>query len=251
MLIAILLPLLLPTRVPPAKPAWTGEFTITMKGSGAIDRPLGGGGNMHVTWKVDRVARGRIVLDRSFKGGGIAGTPNTRDTLRYETWIADAAQPIEMIVSDTGSYLGPVGTPRQIGLDVARYTCPSKDGADPKAQVRSAILQFDYEQETFQFEAPRFYSRCDVSYLRTPKRGPAEWMAKSPFDIESRPVELQFEIVHKLAPLDEWRVMKGRFPKGATEVVLTRTMVFQWMNPIETPKAPVTAELQLVLRRSS
>ena len=43
--------------------------------------------------------------------------------------------------------------------------------------------------------------------------------------------------------------MKGRFPKGATEVVLTRTLVFPWSNPIETPKAPVTAGLQLVLRR--
>ena len=51
-------------------------------------------------------------------------------------------------------------------------------------------------------------------------------------------------------PLDEWRVMKGTFTKGATEVVLTRSFTFEWMHPIAGRKAPVTAEWQLVLRRT-
>ncbi|MBK8057960.1 MAG: hypothetical protein IPK33_08785 [Gemmatimonadetes bacterium] len=251
MLIALLLPVLLQPRVAAPKPAWTGDFTITMKGSGTIDQRTSTGVNQQVTWKVDRVARGRIVLDRSFKGGGIAGTPNTRDTLRYETWIADSKQPIEMQVSDSGTYFGPIVTPKNITLDVARYSCPAKDAKDSKGQVRSSILQFDFEQGTYAWEAPRFFSRCDVSYLRTPKRGPAEWMAKAPFDLESGPVELEFEMVHKMNPLDEWRVMKGTFAKGGTEVVLSRSFVFEWMHPIAGRQAPVNVDLQLVLRRSN
>lgn len=250
MLIAILLPLLLQTKAAAPTPAWTGDFTITMKGGGTIEQRLPSGGSMRVTWKVDRVAKGRIVLDRSFKGGGIAGTANTRDTLRYETWIADSRQPIEMIVNDSATYFGPTATPRNITLDVARYRCPAKGEPDPKAQVRSSILQFDFDQGTFAFESPRFFSRCDVSYLRTPTQGPPEWMAKPPFDLESRPVEIEFEMIHKMNPLDEWRVMRGSFTKGATEVVLSRTFTFEWMHPIAGRKAPVTAELQLVLRRS-
>lgn len=38
----------------------------------------------------------------------------------------------------------------------------------------------------------------EVRRPRTPtvKRWAAEWMAKEPFELESRPVELQFEIMH-------------------------------------------------------
>ena len=250
MLIALLLPVLLQTKVAASKPAWTGDFTLTVRGGGTIEERLPAGGKMQVTWKVDRVARGRIVLDRMFKGGGIAGTPNTRDTLRYETWIADSRQPIEMLVNDSATYFGPIASPRNITLDVARYRCPAQGESDPKAQVRSSILQFDVEQGSYAFESPRIFSRCDVSYLRTPKQGPPEWMAKAPFDLESRPVDLEFEMIHKMNPLDEWRVMKGTFTKGATEIVLTRSFTFEWMHPIAGRKAPVTAELQLVLRRT-
>jgi hypothetical protein len=250
MLIALLLPVLLQTKVAAPKPAWTGDFTLTVRGSGTIDERLSAGGKMQVTWKVDRVARGRIVLDRMFKGGGIAGTPNTRDTLRYETWIADSRQPIEMLVNDSATYFGPIAAPKHIALDVARYRCPAQGESDLMAQVRSSILQFDFDQGSYAFESPRFLSRCDVSYLRTPKQGPPEWMAKAPFDLESGPVDFQFEMVHKMNPLDEWRVMTGRFAKGATEVVLSRSFTFEWMHPIAGRPALVTAELQLVLRRS-
>ncbi|MFN8668051.1 MAG: hypothetical protein U0164_12810 [Gemmatimonadaceae bacterium] len=113
-----------------------------------------------------------------------------------ETWNANGAQPIEMSANDSGSDLGPIGTPKSIGLDGARYSCPAKDAAGAKAEVRSGVLQFDYEQERFGFEAPRFFIRCDVSYRRTPTRWAAEWLAKEPFELESRPVELQFEIMN-------------------------------------------------------
>jgi hypothetical protein len=250
MLLRLLLPVLLQSPTTPAAPVWSGELTLTMKGNGTVEKTLSTGVRAQVTWKVDRIARGRIVLDQSFKGGGIAGTPNTRDTLRYETWIANSRQPLMMQVSDTATYHGPIADPKNIVLDVARYTCPARDAKDPMGQVRSSILQFDYEKGTFSFEAPRLFNRCDVGYLRTPVRGSAQWMARVPFELESRPIELEFEMVHKMNPLAEWRVMTGPFSRGATEVVLSRTFVFQWMHPLEGVKVPIEADLQLVLRRS-
>jgi hypothetical protein len=89
MLIALFLPVFLQPRAAAPKPAWTGDFTVTMKGSGTIDERTSPGQTMHYIWKVGRVASGCIVLDRSFKGGATFGTCNTRDALRYGTWIAD------------------------------------------------------------------------------------------------------------------------------------------------------------------
>ncbi|MCC7132394.1 MAG: hypothetical protein IT352_07115 [Gemmatimonadales bacterium] len=250
MLRAFLLPILLQAKAAAPGPSWTGDLTLTMKGQGSIEKTLSNGLRMQVTWKVDRVARGTVVLDRMFKGGGIAGTPDTRDTVRYETWIANSRQPLVMQVDDTTTYFGPIGTPKQIGLDVGRYRCPAADAKTPVGQIRSSILQFDYQKGTYSFESPRLFNRCETSYLRTPKRGPPEWMAKAPFDLESGPVELEFEMVHKMVPLAAWRVMSGPFSKGATEIVLSRSLVFQWMHPIEGMAAPVNTELQLVLRKS-
>ena len=153
MLRALLLPILLQAKAVAPGPSWTGELTLTMKGHGTVEKTLSTGVRMQVTWKVDRVARGTVVLDRMFKGGGIAGTPNTRDTVRYETWIANSRQPLVMEVNDTATYFGPVGTPKQIALDVARYRCPAADARDPAGQLRSSILQFDYEKGTYSFEA--------------------------------------------------------------------------------------------------
>ncbi|MGE0443237.1 MAG: hypothetical protein AB7S39_22350 [Gemmatimonadales bacterium] len=240
------LTLLLQTKAAAPKPMWTGNLTLVIKGAGRIDAPLGGV-KRHVTWKVDRSATGTVVLDRMFKGGGIAGTPNTRDTTRYETWIANASQPLTMQVSDTGTYFGQMGAPTQIGLDVIRVTCPSAASPDFVGQLRSSILQFDYEQGTYSWEAPRLYTKCDTSTLRTPKAGPAAWRAKAPFELVS-PVELQFEMVHRLFDLDGWTVITGPFKKGDTEIVMSRKLTFRWGTPLE-EKSPVEAELTLVLRK--
>ena len=250
MLRALLLPILLQAKAATPSPSWTGDLTLTMKGQGTIEAARSDGVQMRVTWKVDRVAKGTVVLDRMFKGGGIAGTPNTRDTARYETWIANSRQPLTMVVDDTTTYDGPIPVASRIALDVGRYRCPAKDAPTPVGQLRSSILQFDYEKGTYQFESPRLFNRCEVSYIRTPKRGPPEWMEKAPFELESRPIELEFEMVHKMTPLEEWRIMSGAFTKGATEVVLSRSFVFQWMHPIAGKPAPVNAELQLVLRKT-
>ncbi len=246
MVVVLLLSLLLQPKPAAPKPAWTGELTLTIKGSGTIDLPRPK--KLRVTWNVDRTATGTVVLDRMFKGGGIAGTPNTRDTMRYETWIANSSQPLIMQVKDTGSYFGP--TPSgAITLDVVRLTCPSKTAPGAVGQIRSSTLQFDYEKGTYSWEAPRLFTKCDTSNLRTPVSGPADWMSRAPFDLAAGPVELAFEMIHWLNPLNEWMVMKGTFQKGATEVVVSRTLAFTWMHPLVQP-APVTAELTLVLRKT-
>jgi hypothetical protein len=190
-----------------------------------------------------------VILDQTFKGAGIARTESARDTTRYETWIARSAQPLEMTVRDTGSYTGPVGTARTYALDRARYTCPAADRPDARGQIRSGILQFDRVKGTYAFETPRLFTRCDVSYLRTPTRGDAAWMARGPFEMMSSPIELEFAMTQMLAPLESWRIITGPAPADATELTLSRRFTFQWMNPTDDGKAPVTAELTLVLRR--
>ncbi|HEX4936433.1 MAG TPA: hypothetical protein VFV33_24800, partial [Gemmatimonadaceae bacterium] len=215
-----------------------------------VEEPSPRIGRRRTTWKVDRVANGRVVLDRMFKGAGLSRTPNRNDTLRYETWIADASQPLEMQVSDTGTYYGPIpGAGLAVTLDLTRITCPTKTSKARPAQIRSSILQFDYEQGTYTWETPRLITACDESTLRTPKLGSADWMAKAPFDIASDPVPLEFEMVHRLTWPDEWYRVTGPFTKGDTEIVLSRSFDFTWNNPIAKP-APVKGELVLVLRRT-
>ncbi len=244
MLTPILLAVMFQTKPPVPKPMWTGELTLTLKGNGTIEEPYPKIGKRRVTWKVDRTARGRVVLDHMFKGGGIAGTPSTRDTVRYETWIANAAQPLDLQVSDTGTYYGP--TPSgAIALDLIRITCPTTTPNARPGQIRSSILQFDYEKGTYSWETPRLFTTCNQSHLRTLLENPN----RKPFELVSGPVALEYEIVHQHDPLEAWAHVNGTFKKGDTEIVLSRTFEFRWQHPI-VAKAPVKAELVLVLRKT-
>ncbi|MFN8574745.1 MAG: hypothetical protein U0132_22010 [Gemmatimonadaceae bacterium] len=246
----VLLAILLQAKQGPAKPMWSGELTLTIAGNGAVEEPAPKIGHSRSTWKVDRVARGRVVLDHMFKGSGIAGSPNARDTLRYETWIADASQPLEMQVNDTGTYYGPIpGVGTTITLDSKKITCPTTTAKARPARIRSSILQLDYEKGTYTWETPRLISACDESNVRTPKIGNAEWMKKAPFDLASDPVPLEFEMIHRLNWPADWEHVTGSFKKGDTEIVLTRSFAFTWQHPLIKP-APVKADLVLVLRRS-
>jgi len=249
MLIPILMAAMLQTKAAAATPMWAGDLTLTIKGNGTIEQPYPTIGKRRVTWKVDRAARGRVVLDKMFKGGGIAGTPNTRDTVRYETWIANASQPLEMTVRDTGTYYGPIpGAGLQVTLDVMRITCPTTSPKARPGQIRSSILQLDYEKGTYTWETPRLFTACDQSDLRTPKLGPPAWMSRPPFELRSPPVELEYEMGHQTSMFNDWRQISGTFSKGATEIVLSRTIDLAWQHPLDV-KAPVKAELTLVLKR--
>lgn len=233
-----------------AQGSWSGDFVLTIKGSGVNEvavAPLPGG-KARMTWAVERSARGRIVLDRMFKGAGIARTPDSRNTDRYETWVASGAQPLEMVVNDHGTFYGfiPSG---HVALDETNYRCPMPDARHPTGQVRSGILQFDRLTGTWSFETGRMIHRCATSKLRTPKHGPPDWLAKAPFDLLSNAFELEFEIWHGLDPLDEFHLMTGKYAEGASELVLSRRFTFNWSSPF-TEKAPVHGVLELVLRKS-
>ena len=234
----------------PAKPMWSGELTLTIRGNGTLEEPLPGVGKLRTTWKVARTAAGRVVLDHMFKGGGIARTPNTRDTLRYETWIADASQALVMQVSDTGTYYGPIpGSGLSVTLDLTRIACPTRTAKARAGQIRSSILQFDYEKGTYTWETPRLFTVCDLTTTRAPKLGPPAWVNKPPFELESDTLPLEYEMVHNLSWPDEWYHVTGSFKKGDTEIVVSRAFEFSWRHPLSKP-APVNAELVLVLRRT-
>ena len=225
--------------------SWRGDFTLTIKGQGRVANALIIG-----TWKVDRQARGTIVLDRSFRGGGIAGTESTRDTVRYQTWIANARQPIEMQVHDTGSFYGPLFSPKNIRLDTQRYTCPAPGRADARGEVASGILQFDYQKGTVTFETPRIYSACEQYMQRAFVKGPPEWTAKAPIMLQQG-VDGAFEMVHGLVTPAEWVRITAPYTAGQTEVVLSRSFPFAW--PLQTemfPPGRLEAELVLVLRKT-
>ncbi len=229
----------------PSAGTWRGDFTITIKGSGRVANEL-----IKATWTVDRMAAGTIVLDRTFRGGAIAGTPNTRDTSRYESWIANAKRPITMQVHDSGTFYGPLFSPKNIRLDTQRWTCPAAGSSDASGKVASAILQFDYQAGTFTFETPRFYAKCDLYHRREFVKGPPEWMAKAPVMLSS-PVDVEFEIIHQLMQPAEWFKISGPFKAGQTEIVLTRTFPFKW--PLQTemfPGGALDAQLVLVLRKT-
>jgi hypothetical protein len=232
-------------QTPAPAGSWSGEFTLAIKGQGLVANSV-----INATWKVDRVARGTLVLDRSFRGAGIAGTPNARDTSRYETWVTDRRRPIIMQVNDSGTFYGPLFGRDNIRQDTQRWQCPATGSSSATGQVASAILQLDFQNGTFSFESPRIFARCDLYFRRDFVKGPKESAAKPSLMLENG-VDPAFEIIHRLNQPGEWRVITGAFRAGQGEIVLSRTFAFTW--PLQTemfPGGKLEAELVLVLRRA-
>lgn len=233
-----------------ANGSWSGDFVLTIRGSGSDELavPRLPGGKARATWDVNRTVRGRMVLDRMFKGSGIAGTADGRNLDRFETWIAARPQVIDMEVDDHGTYFGIVssGHPAQ---DKTVFKCPVPDERRPTGQLRSSILQFDKRQGSWTLEIGRMIHRCATSTLRTPQFGPPSWSSRPPFEQRPNAHELEFEIWHGLYPLDEYHQMTGPYRDGDTELVLTRDFTFHWARGLSA-KAPVPARFELVLRKS-
>lgn len=242
--VTLLTGFLFTTVAPAQKPNWSGDFTLTIRGEDKLDKPP-----IRASWKVDRVARGRIVLDRMFKGAGLARTENSRDTSRYETWVADSSQPAEIRVNDSGTFYGPFFNPKKIRLDTIEWTCPARSAPGAKGQVRSSILQFDYVKGTYTLEAPRIYTNCDTFTRREFVQGPPEWTGQPPLMLE-KGMDPAFEVIHRLVAPAEWTRITGPFRAGQTEIVLSRKFPFEWPLQTESYRAPLDAELTLVLRKS-
>lgn len=222
---------------------WTGDLTLTIKGQGSFDD-----GTIKASWNVNRVARATVVLDRMFRGGGIAGTRDTRNTERYETWIATGSQPAQLDIDDSGEFDGPMFHPKNFRRDTMRWTCPSKTAPRP-GQLRTSILQIDHHEGTVTWEVPRIFTACD-KYLRFDFHKGLPDFVKNGTRMNEDGVELGFEVVHRLTAPKEWHQLTVPFKEGQTEIVLSRKLRFEWPLRTEGRRAPLDGELTLVLRKS-
>lgn len=247
LLVAVLLAL--PLLLARAKESWSGDFVLTIKGRGSDELavPRLPGGKARASWDVDRTVRGRMVLDRMFKGSGIAGTPDGRNLERFETWVATSTQVIEMEVNDHGSFFGIVSSGHP-ALDKTVFRCPEPEARHPNGRLRASILQFDKLKGTWTLETGRMIHRCATSTLRTPQYGPPSWSSRPPFEQRPYAHELEFEIWQGFYPLTEFHWMTGPHTEGATELVLSRDFTFHWARGLSA-KAPVPGRLDLVLRK--
>lgn len=232
----------------PSAPAetWSGEFSISIKGSGSATGP----GPSTGKWSIAREAKGTVVLDRTFRGAGIARTPDSKNLERYETWISDTKRPIEMKVHDLVNVRGPLFDPKQIRYDTFRYHCPKDPNSTEwqAAKVGSSILQFDHKNGVFEFEMPRFYARAQTHFKREFVQGPKSWTSKSPI-VEDRE-ELEFEIIHGLTQPKEWFKLSGPFKAGQREIVIERKFNFGPPLGASIQNQKVPATFKLVLRKS-
>ena len=199
---------------------WEGEFVFTISGTGRASGPSPNFG----TWNINREAKGKIVLAKSFRGGGIAGTKDTNNLKRYETWIADAKLPIQIQIHDSIVVYGPLFSASNIRNDTTKVDCPPLDSKEKWqiGKVASSILQFDERNGSFEFESPRIYGKAQHSFSREFVKGPSSWTKKEPILNKSEPLE--YEMIHDLNQPKEWFFVKGKYKVGQKEVVLTREL---------------------------
>jgi hypothetical protein len=242
-LIAVLLAMACTSAPAQTGGPWTGELTLTIRGQGSFDD-----GTIKANWNVDRKARATVVLDRMFRGGGIAGTQDTRNTERYETWIPNRSQPGQLEIDDSGEFDGPLFHPRNFRRDTMRWTCPSRTGPRP-GQLRASVLQIDHHEGTVTWEVPRLFTACD-KYVRFDFHKGLPEFVRNGTRMNEDGVELEFDVVHRLSPSKAWRHLTVPFKPGQTEIVLSRTLQFEWPLRTESRRAPLDGELTLVLRKS-
>jgi len=241
--LALVLALACTSALAQAGGAWTGDLTLTIKGQGRLDD-----GTVKASWSVNRVARATVVLERMFRGGGIAGTPDTRNAERYETWVADRSQPAQLDIDDRGEFDGPFFHPRNHRRDTMRWTCPSKTQPRP-GQLRASILQIDHQQGTVTWEVPRIFTACDL-YVRFDFHKGLPDFVRNGTRMNEDGVDPAFEVVHRLNAPKAWWHLTVPFKEGQTEVVLSRKLRFEWPLRTEGHRAPLDGELTLVLRKS-
>lgn len=223
---------------------WRGDFTLTIQGQGKAKGPSPNTGN----WDIHREARGTIILDRSFAGGGIAGTSDSNNTTRYQAWVSTSKRPIEMRIRDTIGVYGPLFAPNQIRQDTYRYTCPLEATKEwQPGKVGTPILQFDLKEGTYTFESPRIYAQVEDHFHRDFVKGPPKWTSTKPID--KKVMELEFEMIHGLNQPKEWFKMSGPYRPDMKKIVLTRSLPFSVPLGASIPGQALKAEWKLVLEK--
>lgn len=233
---------------PPLANTWTGEMVLRINGKGRAEGAKPSWGE----WDINREVRGTITFDRTFRGAGIAGTPDSRNEKRYETWVSDARLAIKMKVNDRTVIYAPLHSPTNIRHDTTLVNVPPKgttteDGwMTGKAEL--PILQIDHQTGTFIYESPRFYTKGFRHFTRKFVKGSPDWVKNKPLVQEEFPIE--YEVRFDLMQPTEWFKISGKFAPGQKEVVLSRKFKFSPVLGASIKDQPLNAEMTLVLRRS-
>jgi hypothetical protein len=220
--------------------SWSGDFTFVFKSEGKAAKHKSTG-----YWKVDREAKGTITLDQRIEGAGIAGTTDSSNEARYESWIS-IKRPIEMRIKDEFGLKGPLFAPNEIRRDTTRLTCPPNGEGWQRGNVGSPILQFDRKQGTFMFESPRIFAKTHMYFRREFISGPPKWMANPTLIKEQDDIE--FEMIHELGQPTEWFKISGPFKEGQAEVVLSRKFPFTAKLGVDIVGQKIEGVLTLVLK---
>lgn len=225
--------------------SWSGEFHIRISGKGKLK----GKGYEQGEWLIDREAKGTITVDRKIAGGAIAGTPDTNNTDRYESWISNSKLPYQIRVNDKILVVGPLFNPNNIRRDTWMYQTPiEKSQLWQEGKVGSSTLQLDLKESKFVFESPRFEATTRKYFQREFIIGPKSWTSRKPL-LEDKS-ELGFEIIHGLNQPKEWFRISGAFKAGQKEIVLTRRFPFTVPLASTFPGQKLDAELKLVLKKT-
>lgn len=234
--------LLLPPSAQPT--GWEGEFVMTVRGEGSIKK-----GPATARWKIDREARGKIVLDRRIEGAVVALSPDRNNKERYESWIGSGKVPFTMHVRDEIIERGPLFNPKEIRRDTTRLTCPdpANGGTVGQGALGWPVLQIDLQTGRYTWEAPRIEAPTRSFFQREFVEGPKAWTNRQP--IVQDKLDLGFQIIHKLNQPKEWFSFSGSFDKDATQITLTRSFPFTVMLMAGLTPPKVDTQLTLILRR--
>ncbi|MBX7131312.1 MAG: hypothetical protein K1X67_01405 [Fimbriimonadaceae bacterium] len=223
---------------------WRGDFVLTIRGEGSTRNATS-----TARWKIDREARGTVVLDRPIEGAALSRTPDGRNTTRYESWIGSKTLPISVRIEDEVVQRGPLFSPKEIRKDTLRVTCPAgPKKATLNGELGWPTLQFDRQEGTFTWEAPRIEAPSQYYFLREFVEGPKAWTSKPALKTDE--LQLGFQIIHQLNQPSDWLRFSGRFKQGQTEIILTRKFAFTPMLMVGLTPGKLDAQLTLVLRKS-
>lgn len=225
---------------------WTGDFVITIRGKGRVDKPK----PSWADWDINRESRGTIIFDRTFKGAAIARTEDSKNLERYETWLADKHYAAQIKAHDAVHLYGPLFEAHNHRFDTSIFNCPPKSAPTPdgwqKAEIMLPILQLDYGKNEFLFEMPTIYGKGHVSEVRKFVKGDKKWTSTKPHE-QIRDV-LDFSMITGLNAGDDWAYIRGSFKKGQDTIDLSRKFTIKAKVGMLEPN-PLQAEIKLVLKR--